>query len=37
MSVGSIGLASNLAKRDGFFYSLTSITQDYGLNHNPGV
>ena len=29
-----VGLASNLAKRDGFFYSLASITQDYGLNPN---
>ncbi|MCS3866950.1 hypothetical protein GGP82_003533 [Salinibacter ruber] len=32
MSVGSIGLVSNLTERDGIFYSACSITQDYGLN-----
>ena len=30
-----VELASNLTKRDGFFYSLASITQDYGLNRSP--
>ncbi|MCS3748919.1 hypothetical protein GGQ19_000070 [Salinibacter ruber] len=33
MSVGSIGLVSNLAKRDGFFYPAGSVTQLSG--HNP--
>jgi hypothetical protein len=28
MSVGSIGLVSNLTERDGIFYSAFSITQD---------
>lgn len=30
MSVGSIGLASNLKERDGFFYPANSITQLIG-------
>ncbi len=41
MSVGSIGLVSNLTERGGIFYSACSITQDYGLNpifgHGPSL